>query len=85
VENVPTMVKHGLLCRKLVEKQKINHKSIASEEIVKKRKLKRTPDGKTLDEFDKSAFFGHGVYFSDGRTPYIKFPYKRPLEVSFQT
>ena len=51
VRNVPSMVEYGLLCRKLVEELGINHESIADDEIVEKRKLKRTPDGKTLDEF----------------------------------
>lgn len=51
VENLPSIVKHGILSHSQVEAKKIPYKAIYDTEIVNNRKEKVTPTGKSLWDY----------------------------------
>jgi hypothetical protein len=56
VENLPSILSHGILSHRYVEDHNVVYKAIYDAEIVGNRKLKTTPDGKSLWEFANVYF-----------------------------
>lgn len=51
IDNVPSIIEHGILSHALVEARQVSYTPIYDSEIVSNRKSKQTPDGKSLWEF----------------------------------
>jgi len=56
VENLPSILSRGILSHRYVEDHKVVYKAIYDTDIVSNRKLKTTPDGKSLWEFANVYF-----------------------------
>ncbi len=49
--NVPSILEHGILSHNLIAKKKIQHASVASEDIQNRRRNKAIPSGKKLHDY----------------------------------
>lgn len=56
INNIPSILKHGILSHALVEEQKVEFTPIYNSQIVTQRHHKRTPDGKNLWDFANLYF-----------------------------
>jgi len=56
VENIPSIIKNGILSHGLIEARKISFTPIYDDEIVSNRKEKATPDEKSLWEYANVYF-----------------------------
>ncbi len=56
IDNLPSILKHGILSHKLIQDRGLAYQPIYDEQIVSSRKLKLTPNGKSLWEY-ANAFF----------------------------
>ena len=56
IENIPSIISHGILSHQLIEDRDIKYKAIYDIEIVGNRKQKKTPDGHSLWDFANVYF-----------------------------
>ena len=56
IENLPSILSHGILSHRYVKDHGVKYKAIYDTEIVGNRKLKTTPDGRSLWEFANVYF-----------------------------
>jgi hypothetical protein len=56
IDNIPSILSNGILSHGYVQSHEINYRAIYDTEIVSNRKLKTTPDGKSLWEFANVYF-----------------------------
>jgi len=56
VDNLPSILQHGILCHQLVQDRGIQNTAIYDAAIVSKRQTKTAPDGKSLWEFANVYF-----------------------------
>ena len=62
IANVPSILKHGILSHRLAEK--LQHDSIAMEEIQDRRRSKQVPGGKPLHDYVNLYFHAHNPMLS---------------------
>lgn len=56
ISNVPSILKRGILSHELVEAQKVDYTRIYADDIVAKRRDRKTPDGRSLWSFANLYF-----------------------------
>lgn len=56
INNVPSILKRGILCHGLIEKENIQPTPVYDQQIVTNRSYKLTPDGKSLWEYANFYF-----------------------------
>ena len=56
IDNVPSILSHGILSHQLIEDRGIQFKAIYDTSIVSNRKLKKAPDGRSLWDFANVYF-----------------------------
>ncbi|RKZ25699.1 DUF4433 domain-containing protein [bacterium] len=73
IDNLPSILEKGILSHKLVEKGKLEYTSIYDSDIVKVRRDKLTPDGRSLWDFanlyfqPRNAMLYRVVFFSGNK------------------
>jgi ssDNA thymidine ADP-ribosyltransferase DarT-like protein len=56
VDNIPSIIRHGILSHELILSRKVSYTPIYDEEIVSNRRRVTTPNGKTLWSFANLYF-----------------------------
>ncbi|MFB0524205.1 MAG: DarT ssDNA thymidine ADP-ribosyltransferase family protein [Phycisphaerae bacterium] len=73
IDNVPSIVKHGILCHQIIEEKNIEFTAIYNKEIVSRRAQREVPGGKSLWDFAN-------LYFQARNPMLYKVIHDKPLD-----